>query len=161
MQQALTFRSWGGRRRGAGRKPGPGRSRVGHGLRPSLGKTTPVHVTMRFVRGLPNLRSQVTLAAFKRSLRIASKDDVRVTTFSLQRDHAHLIVEAPDKGRLARAMRGLASGFARKLNTILRRRGRVVADRYHRHDLKTPREVRHALVYVKQNAKKHEPALRS
>lgn len=28
-------------------------------------------------------------------------------------------------------------------------------DRYHRHDLKTPREVRNALVYVLMNGKKH------
>lgn len=37
----------------------------------------------------------------------------------------------------------------------LERRGRVFADRYHARALTSPREVRHALVYVLQNHKKH------
>ena len=35
------------------------------------------------------------------------------------------------------------------------RSGQVLADRYHVHLLKTPREVRHALRYVLLNARKH------
>ncbi len=35
------------------------------------------------------------------------------------------------------------------------RRGRVFADRYHLHVLRTPKEVRHALRYVLLNARKH------
>jgi REP element-mobilizing transposase RayT len=115
---------------------------------------------MRLARGIPSLRSQVLYAAFRRSLARASRGRARVTSFSLQRDHIHLIVEAPHARGLGDAMRGLASGFARRLNGILRRRGqRVFADRYHRHDLKTPREVRNALVYVLQNGAKHERLL--
>src|SRR5205814_10123840 len=45
--------------------------------------------------------------------------------------------------------------IAGALNRLWRRRGRVFGDRYHAHDLKTPREVRHALCYVLQNARKH------
>jgi REP element-mobilizing transposase RayT len=110
---------------------------------------------MRLERGMPSLRSQVVLAAFQESLRRAIKAGLRIVEYSLQRDHIHLIVEASDQDRLSRGMRGLASGFARRLNGLRGARGRVFHDRYHRRDLKTPREVRNALVYVLQNGAKH------
>lgn len=45
--------------------------------------------------------------------------------------------------------------IARAVNRLLFRRGRVFADRYHRHDLRSARETRNALVYVLQNITKH------
>src|SRR6185503_6201950 len=45
--------------------------------------------------------------------------------------------------------------IARALNKLWKRSGRVFADRYHARTLETPREVRNALVYVLQNARKH------
>ena len=57
-------------------------------------------------------------------------------------------------------MKAFAARSALRLNFALRRRnrrGRVWGSRYHRHDLKTPREVRNALVYVLANYKKHPP----
>jgi hypothetical protein len=44
---------------------------------------------------------------------------------------------------------------ARAVNGALNRTGKVFPDRYHRHDLATPTEVRNALVYVLNNARKH------
>jgi hypothetical protein len=45
-------------------------------------------------------------------------------------------------------VRGLAIRLARLVNPFCGRRGRVWADRYHARLLRTPREVRNALVYV-------------
>jgi REP-associated tyrosine transposase len=45
--------------------------------------------------------------------------------------------------------------IARALNALWRRRGSVFADRFHERALRTPREVRAALVYVLQNARRH------
>jgi hypothetical protein len=45
--------------------------------------------------------------------------------------------------------------MARAINRVLKRRGRVWGARYHSHTLRTPREVRSALVYVLQNFRKH------
>jgi hypothetical protein len=45
--------------------------------------------------------------------------------------------------------------MAKAVNRTLRLPGRVWADRHHARDLPTPREVRHALVYVLQNWRKH------
>ena len=52
-------------------------------------------------------------------------------------------------------MQGLSVRFARRLNRLWERAGRVFADRYHDHVLKTPTEVRNALSYVLNNARKH------
>jgi hypothetical protein len=51
----------------------------------------------------------------------------------------------------------LAIRVARAVNRLLARHGTVWGDRYHSHVLRTPREVRNALVYVLSNWRKHEP----
>jgi hypothetical protein len=63
------------------------------------------------------------------------------------------------RATLARGMQGLASGLARRVNRKLRRRGSLFSDRYHAHALASPTEVRHAIVYVLRNYKKHPVAI--
>ena len=75
--------------------------------------------------------------------------------YSIQRDHAHLIVESAGKAALGRGMKSLSARFARAVNRVFRRRGRVLDGRYHLHVLRTPREVRNALAYVLLNARRH------
>jgi hypothetical protein len=79
----------------------------------------------------------------------------RVAHYSIQPDHAHFIVEATSKQDLACGMKSLAARFARTANRTFQRRGRVLADRYHLHVLRTPREARRALAYVLLNARRH------
>jgi hypothetical protein len=50
---------------------------------------------------------------------------------------------------------GLAIAFARGLNRLLHRTGKVWADRLHGRELATPREVRNALLYVFRNLARH------
>ena len=52
-------------------------------------------------------------------------------------------------------MQGLLVRVAKALNRAWERRGKVLSDRYHARILRSPREVRYALVYVLQNARKH------
>jgi putative transposase len=53
-------------------------------------------------------------------------------------------------------MQGLCIRLAKALNVALRRRGgRVFADHYHSHLLRSPREVANALEYVSSNAEHH------
>jgi hypothetical protein len=80
---------------------------------------------------------------------------MRVVHFSVQADHLHLLVEAPDTDALCLGARGLAIRLARAINRALGRAGAVWGDRYHMRALRTPREVRHGLVYVLMNFKKH------
>jgi hypothetical protein len=70
-------------------------------------------------------------------------------------DHLHLLVEADVVRALSRGLQGLAIRVAKAVNRMLGRQGAVWGDRCHARALRTPREVRHALVYVLQNWRKH------
>jgi hypothetical protein len=73
----------------------------------------------------------------------------------VQWDHIHLIVEASDEQALSFGIRSIAIRVALYVNELLGRRGRLWADRWHGHELTSPREVRNALVYVLANFRKH------
>jgi hypothetical protein len=91
----------------------------------------------------------------RRALAETSREWFRVVQFSVQTDHVHLIGEAADKISLSRGIAGLSIRVARAINRVLDRKGTVFSDRYHARALGTPREVRHALVYVLLNFRKH------
>jgi REP element-mobilizing transposase RayT len=115
-----------------------------------------VHVTLRVKPGVPSLRSERLVRAFRRSLAEAcERGEFRVVHYSLQSDHAHLLVEAHGKRALSRGMKSVAARLARAANRAFRRRGAVLDGRYHARILRTPREVRNALAYVLLNARRH------
>ena len=73
----------------------------------------------------------------------------------IQEDHAHFLVEAQGKVCLANGMKSLAARFARCVNRVFGRVGRVLADRFHHVVKRTPTEVRRAVAYVLLSARKH------
>jgi REP element-mobilizing transposase RayT len=106
--------------------------------------------------GLPNLRRDAARVAVERSFRAAGERfGLRLAQYSLQTNHIHLIAEAVDRRSLSRGMQGLLVRVARALNRLWTRRGSVFSDRFHARQLRTPREVRAALVYVLHNARHH------
>ena len=139
-----------------GRKKRP-RKTVAHRKRPVHDGRHPVHVTLRVRRDLPNLRSYKVAQIIGRLMRalVGRAGKVRVTHFSIQSNHLHLLVEADDTSALSKGMQGLVSLLARTINGQIGRRGSVFRERYHAHPLKSPTEVRRALVYVLQNVRKH------
>jgi REP element-mobilizing transposase RayT len=146
----------GGVRAGAGRKPAGDTALVSHGGREAVTRHTPVLVTTKLVRGLPNLRRGAARQLVLDALRAGKERfGARVVHFSIQSNHLHAIVEANDARALSRAMKGLCVRLARTLNRAFVRAGRVFADRYHARVLRTPREVRYALAYTLGNARKH------
>jgi REP element-mobilizing transposase RayT len=106
-------------------------------------------------RRVPSLRRQLVFAELRRDFARASRASFRVIHFSVQSNHVHLLVEANDRMALSRGVAGLSIRLARSVNRALARRGQVWSDRYHARALRTPREMRHALVYVLMNFKKH------
>lgn len=147
--------SWGGRRAGAGRKPTSDRRRVTHRRRAAHDRNCPVHVTLRASDAVRSLRREYVFAAAQAAFAKASNERFRLLHYSVQRDHVHLLVESDGGSALRRGIQGLAIRVAKAINRALGRRGEVWSDRYHARALATPREVRHALVYVLQNWKKH------
>jgi hypothetical protein len=67
----------------------------------------------------------------------------------------HLVVEVEDPPALSRAVQGLAIRLARALNRLASRTGKVFADRFHVHVLKTLREVVNAVRYMLENFRHH------
>ncbi len=130
-----------------------------HMQRAELAPRHPVHVTLRVAKGCWNLRSFRALRALEPAFHAGrERFGFRLVHYSVQGNHLHLLVEAADKGSLARGMKGLEVRLARALNRMMKRKGRVFADRYHAHILKSPREAAHALRYVLMNFAHHARA---
>ena len=111
---------------------------------------------MRMAPHVYNLRSRRSFRVIEAALWIGGdRFDVRIVRFSVQGNHVHLLVEAPNRRALARAIQGFSIRIAKGLNRMLGRAGRVFDDRYHARVLRTPTEVRHAIHYVLGNARKH------
>ncbi len=155
-QMQLPFRVHGGARKGAGRKPKGDVAGMSHGTRETFPARYPVHVSMKVVKGLPSLRSRRLFRVVRDA--IAGGSDrlgVRICQFSVQTNHLHLVVEANGKGDLARGMQGLSIRIAKAIQRALCRAGSIFADRYFSRILRTPLEVKRALAYVLENARKH------
>ena len=126
-----------------------------HRARADHAKGIPVHVTLRRLPDLPDFRFPLVHAEIVRCIEASQREDFRIVHYSVQSDHIHLIVEADASG-LERGMRGFTIRTAKRLNrNVMKRTGKVWADRFHRHDLRTPTEVRNAIVYVLANGSKH------
>lgn len=139
-------------------------ARVGfmpHETRPVHNESHPVHVTIRRVELGPSFRAQSVYVAIRAVIAGAKKKGVRVVHYSVQTNHLHLLVEARSASDLSNQMRVLFSRIAFAVNAVALRRGRLFRDRHHRHALKTPREVRNALVYILFNDRKHGAAQRA
>ena len=153
----MALKYWGGERARAGRKPNGTKAGVSHLARPHVNGRDPIHVGLRVRRGVPNLRWPKVFAAVERAFEqsAAQRDDFRVTHYSVQGNHLHLIVEAEDGAALSRGMQSLTIRIAKALNRLAKRKGKVFADRFWSRLLTSPREVRHAIAYVLGNARKH------
>jgi len=156
-QRAFAFRTWGGRRRGAGRKPVGARAGVRHVRRPRLAARFPVHVTWKMTDRVWNLRSGRAFGRLRRAFYgSAYKIGYRLVHYTVMGNHVHLLVEATDEKQLTSGMRSLGIRIALSLNRMMgRRRGRVLSDRYHARILETPREVDWCVAYLRSNAAKH------
>jgi REP-associated tyrosine transposase len=144
------------RKHAGGRPPNGDRPGVPHLRREELSRHHAVHVTLRTVGGVGGLRRQRVVTALEEAFRQARiRFGMRVVHYSIQGNHLHLLVEADDRGSLARGMQGLAIRIARTLNRLFARAGQVWADRYHAHVLRTRREAANALRYVLGNFAHH------
>jgi putative transposase len=158
-QREFRFRTWGGVRKGAGRKPRDARAGVSHLRRAEFPKRFPVHVTVRMRQGVYGLRSRRCFSVLARAFWAGGdRFGFRLVHYSVQGNHIHLLAEAGGKQSLARGMKGLGVRVARGLNRLMQRRGRVLGDRYHARILRSPTEVKRVLHYLRDNARRHYKA---
>ncbi len=116
-----------------------------------------MHLTLRMQRGVWNLRSQRGFSQVALALGEERKLGLlRVVAFSVQGNHIHMVVEIDSTADLSRRMKGFGARFAKAVNRMMgRRRGKVLAERYHAVPLRSPRQVRNALAYVLENHARH------
>ncbi|MFT7669412.1 MAG: REP element-mobilizing transposase RayT [Planctomycetota bacterium] len=145
---------WGGWRKGSG--PRKRKSGVTHVTRPRMTKHAVLHLTWKLRKELPSLRNNLAARAIFDALRKAKLAGLRVIHFSIQDDHIHMIVEAPNRELLANSMRGLGCRIAKALNKVWGRTGKVFAERFHQVLLEGFQQVRNALRYVLTNHLKHK-----
>ncbi|MBK9070820.1 MAG: transposase [Myxococcales bacterium] len=155
----------GGKRLGAGRKPKGDVAGVSHALRPLHKAAHPLHISMKALQDVPSLRQPRLVRVITHAMRQvhamqqgeASRGAFRITEFSIQDTHVHLLVEAADKHAMSRGMASLAIRIALAIKRVLGRDEKVWRDRYYARRLTVPKEVRNALVYVLLNSIKHKP----
>jgi REP element-mobilizing transposase RayT len=129
---------------------------VSHLRRPEFAGRFPLHVTLRVRPEVGGLRTDRRFSKIKHAFRYGhDRFGMRLAEFSVQSNHVHLIVEAEDRRALARGIQGLAIRVARGVNRAADREGKVFADRYHAHVLRTLTEVKNAVHYVRHNLQKH------
>src|SRR5437899_3278216 len=107
-QIELNFKTWGGRREGAGR-PRIHDGGAVHRSRPALKARIPVQVTLSLRGRKQFLRSKPCFRAIAGAIDAAKgKFETTIAHFTVQSDHMHLIVESVDERQLAAAMKGLS-----------------------------------------------------
>ena len=161
-QLQMVFRTHGGKRPGAGRKPKGVRPGEPHEARPKHDRRHPVHVTIRVVGNVAGLRrGDLYMALREATIVTARREDFRIVHMSIQRDHIHLLVEADHKDALSKGVRGFSISAARQINKAItarggdRRTGKVISDRFHARPLTSPRAVRNTLAYILNNWRHH------
>ena len=97
-EQLVLFKKRGGKRRGAGRPPKGQRAGAPHKPRPFLHARYPVHVVLRTVAAVGNLRRRCVYQAIREAtITTARREDFRIVQLSIQRTHGTL-VEADQTG---------------------------------------------------------------
>lgn len=107
-------------------------------------------------RGTWNLRAQRCFQPILDAFRgVRGRPGFRITHFSVQGNHLHLIAEASERRALSNGLRALFIRVARAINTVMGASGSRFADRYHETVLRTASSVRRCLQYVLENHARH------
>jgi REP element-mobilizing transposase RayT len=156
----------GGKRKGAGAKRRvftlpPDKKYERHVARPAVNSRHPQHVTFTVVDEIAPLRTRDMYAAVKRAIGISQDETFRIVHHSVQGNHIHLVVEANDKDALADGMKSFLCSFTKGVNRAMKRKGRVVADRYHVVPITNVTALRNTLRYVMNNWRHHAQSTRN
>src|SRR5262249_61168881 len=89
-----------------------------HGPRPEPNPPHPLHVTLRAVNGSPSMRNFAVAREIGKLLKRRARRELacRVVHFTIQKEHIHMIIQAPDPVALSGGVPGLAAGHARVVN---------------------------------------------
>ena len=131
-------------------------SSVRHRSRQQVCAADSVHVTLKVCVDVPDLRTPAARDVLEACLVAAKwRFGMNVAHYVVMDNHFHLIVVAKSKESLARGMQGLTIRLARAINRFFNRKGKVFVERYHSRSMRRRIQVRRAVRYVLQNARRH------
>jgi hypothetical protein len=107
---------------------------------------------------IDGLRGEAAFDAIRRAVagtNASAPEQFRILHFSVAPSRVYLIAEARNARSLSSGARSIAIRIARYVNDTLSRTGPLWADRWRRRDLKTPEDVRSALLHLFTNSRNH------
>jgi hypothetical protein len=145
-------------RNGAGR---PAKVDIGirHIRRERINKPSALHLTIKVRENKADIQNKRILKALHHAIKRARLQRLRVIHYTLEYNHAHLVVEAGDNKVLHKGMQAFGISIAKAINKMKQVKGTVYKHRYHLRKLKTRREVKNAIQYVFGNGIKHKRAM--
>lgn len=145
-------------RKNAGR---PAKVDIGirHIRRERINKPSALHLTIKVRENKADIQNKRILKALHHAIKRARLQKLRVIHYTLEYNHAHLVVEAGDNKVLHRGMQAFGISIAKAINRVKQVKGTVYKHRYHLRKLKTRREFRNAVLYVFGNGIKHKRAM--
>lgn len=160
-QLEMKIKTWGGRRKGSGRPNKTGR--LNHMRRVDFSPKHPLLITQKLL--VEGLRQKAIHALLKEAIDGMRDYGARVSHYSLQGNHLHMILEINvtksisvkhHTEALSLAMKSFGCRFAKGVKQILNLDSAVIfKGRYHCSVLTTPSQVKNALRYVLLNQAKH------
>src|SRR5262245_18433336 len=97
-----------GKRKGAGRKSRRERPCTRHVKREKMYRSHALHVTLRLIDGLPNLRRPGPYEVIRDAFEVAcDRFGMRIVHFTVITNHIHMVIEAESRDAVARGMNGL------------------------------------------------------
>lgn len=145
-------------RKGAGR---PAKVDIGirHIRRERINKPSALHLTIKVRENKADIQNKRILKALHHAIKRARLQRLRVVHYTLEYNHAHLVVEASDNKVLHKGMQAFGISIAKAINKMKQVKGTVYKHRYHLRKLKTKREVKNAIQYVFGNGIKHKRSM--
>lgn len=139
-----------------GRRPGSGRKRihspgVEHKERVKITRLTPLHINFKYNT---HIRHEGMILILEKACLNASHFGLKITHYSIQTNHIHIICETRSTADLISGMRSLTNTIVKLLG-----KGSIQVERYHLHILRTKAEIENAVSYVIFNDLKHSGKL--
>ena len=132
---------------------------IRHIRRERINKPSALHLTIKVRENKADIQNKRILKALHHAIKRARLQKLRVIHYTLEYNHAHLVVEARDNKVLHKGMQAFGISIAKAINKMKQVKGSVYKHRYHLRKLKTRREFRNAVLYVFGNGIKHKRAM--
>ena len=132
---------------------------IRHISRERIKVLTTLHLTIKVRENKADIKSKTILKALHHAIKRARMKQLRILHYTLEYNHVHLLVEATGNKILHSGMQAMGISFSKAINKIKCLKGSVYKNRYHFRSLKTRRELKNAILYIFNNARKHKRSL--